>query len=280
MNFDNYRVEDLPQLSEEDQKKPYAKYYYEGRTEITDPEILEAIRPGNPMPLEDALSAEDLIRLLEPGCPQPKIGYCVRPDGIGYSCACVKMPGVTMEMRDWYMPWVYGDPGLRYKIWYPGSHEIHYHNLAVEDMGWGMCDIFQGERPDMKELGFDRDPHEINPGVIKVLARNARLRLQTEDINAQKGFVALCHLIWEIPGGTEQWSFSWTGEHFVNGRLKNRLAPDEVVTEDMARLSAAHLFYEYTRQTELLPKLFAEYGQDKGPKEPPQWPERITSALK
>ena len=20
-----------------------------------------------------------------------------------------------MEMRDWYMPWVYGDPGLRYK---------------------------------------------------------------------------------------------------------------------------------------------------------------------
>ena len=116
--------------------------------------------------------------------------------------------------------------------------------------------------------------------MIKVLARNARLRLQTEDINAQKGFVALCHLIWEIPGGTEQWSFSWTGAHFVNGRLQNRLAPDEVVTEDMARLSAAHLFYEYTRQTELLPKLFAEYGQDKGPKEPPQWPERITSALK
>ena len=87
-------------------------------------------------------------------------------------------------------------------------------------------------------------------------------------------------VIWEIPGGTEQWSFSWTGAHFVNGRLQNRLAPDEVVTEDMARLSAAHLFYEYTRQTGLLPKLFAEYGQDKGPKEPPKWPERITSALK
>ena len=69
MNFDNYRVEDLPQLSEEDQKKPYAKYYYEGRTEITDPEILEAIRPGHPMPLEDALSAEDLVRLLSRDAP-------------------------------------------------------------------------------------------------------------------------------------------------------------------------------------------------------------------
>lgn len=280
MNIDNYDKRELPPLSAQEEQKSYAHYYYEGRTEVTDKEILDAIRPGNPMSVEKAMYPEDLKKVLDPDFEQPQIGYCMLPEGIAYACMCTKMPDCTIEMENWFMPWVYGDPGLRYKIWYPGFHECHYHNLAVEDIGLGMADLLQGERPSFEELGFEGDPHEKNPKILKVMGRNARMRLHTEDLNAQKGFSCMVHVLRDYNGGMERWSFGWTGGHIQGGKLVNKVAPDEVITEEHGRCMAHHLAYEYARQAYLLPKLYAEYSSEPLSGNKPEWPERITKYLK
>ena len=174
MDFDRYRVEDLPPLAPGDEGKPYAEYYYRGRAEETDPERLDAIRPDHPMVVSEALYPHQLIDLVQPGAKPPRIGYCLLPEGVAYCCARLKLDRVNTEMRHWYMEWVYGDPRLRYQIWYPGAHGVHYRNLVMEDFGNGMTWLFQGERPSLKELGFDREPREYDPQVIKIVGRNAR----------------------------------------------------------------------------------------------------------
>lgn len=279
MDFDRYRVEDLPPLAPGDEGKPYAEYYYRGRAEVTDPELLDAIRPDHPMDVSEALYPHQLIDLVQPGAKPPRIGYCLLPEGVAYCCARLKLDRVNTEMRHWYMEWVYGDPRLRYQIWYPGAHGVHYRNLVMEDFGNGMTWLFQGERPSLKELGFDREPREYDPQVIKIVGRNARACPVGEDINQPRGYSSLIHLTRKLAGGgVELWSVGWTGAHIIGGKMKVMLAPGEVVTQEAGRQMCSHLIYEYATQNQLLPELYARFGQ--APLEPEvPWPEEIAQNL-
>lgn len=276
MFFDvgEYDVKKLPPLSPEDAAKPYAKYYYEGRTELADPELLEAIKPGNPISPELAVYPEQWPKLLEPGCPRPKVGYCLLPEGVAYACARTEFPDVTMEMENWFIPWVMGDPGLRYKIWYPGAHEAHYDNFAIEDFGAGMVDLVLGKRPTMAMLGLPDNPSEKNPKVLRVMSRNGRGHLHGEPLEAEMSYSIMLHIIFAREGGgLERWSFGYTGAHVENGKMIVKIRDGETITEEDGRRQASHLLYEYRRQSVLLPKLYAEFGADKGPKEMPPYPE-------
>jgi hypothetical protein len=106
------------ELSEEEKQKPYAKYFYK-KPEEPKP---EAFAPFNkPIDVSKALTPENINDLLNPGYLEAEAGWCVLPNGAGYIANHVKMPGVSVDMINWWFAWIGLEP-LRYKIWYPKDH--------------------------------------------------------------------------------------------------------------------------------------------------------------
>lgn len=283
MNFDHYDPKNLPSLSPADEKKPLAYLYYAGRQELTDPAQRAAIQPGHPIAVEDAMYPEDVAAMIldpEKSKTGPRMGYCVLPNGIGYACINTPMPGLTMPVRDFHMKWVGEDPGFHYKLWYPGAHIIHYDQMAVEDCGWGMMDLFQGGRPPMSDYGLPENYHEINPYIARVMGRNARGRLEYEDINGRKGYSAVMHVV--LGDGTHQWSFAWIGAHVKNGHLVDKRSEEERnpdYVEFVARQMCSHFLHENAQLSFLMAKLYPEYGGQIEPYHLPHVPEWIERQL-
>lgn len=249
MNFEigGYNPKDLPKLKPEDERKPEAKYYYEGRTELTDSYLIESIKPDHPIDYKDVWYPQDFSRLLAPNCEAPTVGYCLLPEGVAYSCAVTEMPNITLEMDNWFFQWMMGDSDIRYKIWYPGSHGAHYEDLAIEDFGDGMVDILMGKRPSLKNLGIPKNYTEVNPTLIKIMGRNSRMRLQSEDLNGDKGYSSMVHVVRKrAGGGLTRWSFSYTGAHILNGQLAVKLTPLDHITAETGRQVTSHLLHEYS----------------------------------
>ena len=269
-----YKVENLPRLSPEDEAKPLAKYYYQGRQPITDPALLKAMEPDNPIDVSDAVYPQDFIKVIQPGAPRPKVGYCMLPEGVAYACACLEFSECTMEMENWFLPWVMDDNVFRYKVWYPGSHGAHYDNYAVEDFGKGMMDLVLGKRPSMTTIGLPEDPYALNPKLLRVMGRNGLGRLQDAPEDQELQASVMIHMLFEREGGgLLRYSFGYTGGHLENGKLVPKPCEGMPVDIDDGRNQLVHLLYEYTNQAYLLPRLYAEYGHEKPSMVWPPYPE-------
>jgi len=108
------------ELTAEEKAKPYSKYYYRP-VDDPDPVLLELVRPDRPMDPAQALYPEDINRLLDPGYMEVETGWCSLPNGAGYICVNNKMPGVTVDMLDWWFAW-HSLASMHYGIWYPPGH--------------------------------------------------------------------------------------------------------------------------------------------------------------
>ncbi len=86
----------------------------------------------NPIDPKYALKIEDRNKLFEPGYLDKEVGYCQMPDGSTYVANLTKMPGVTVEMFDWWFAW-HGLGPLRYTLWDPYDH---YHAISTAQV---MC---------------------------------------------------------------------------------------------------------------------------------------------
>src|SRR5208283_2120800 len=58
--------------------------------------------------------------LLNPGPLAMEEGWCQMPDGTGVVANRIVMPGVTVDMFDWWFAW-FTLEDLRYKLWYPSA---------------------------------------------------------------------------------------------------------------------------------------------------------------
>lgn len=130
-------------LTEEEKRSPFAKYYYEPIPELQ-PQMKEAIENG-PLSEEQMYMPNEAGPILVSGSKNyPLNGYGVLKNGVGYSTMLVKQDGITDEMiaayRDHFA--VTEDMKQRtlfYKTWYPGKHLIHFEDAIIEDFGWGFC---------------------------------------------------------------------------------------------------------------------------------------------
>jgi hypothetical protein len=265
MNFDNYDPKNLPPLRPEDEKKPLAYIYYQGRHELTDQDQIDAIKPDNALAPEDICTLEEICRMLldKEECRKgPKMGYGLTPEGYGYACINTDMPGLTMEVRDFHMKWVGEDPGFHYKLWYPGAHIIHYDKMAIEDCGWGIMDLLQGGRPPMSDVGLPENYSEINPYICRVMGRNARGRLETEEFDLKSGYSGVLHCV--MDGGLHQWSFGFMGAHYKNGKLVDMRNDYEKEHPEwmlyMARQMTSHFLHENKQLSYLMQMLYPKYG--------------------
>lgn len=260
-------MERIP-VTNEQMKYSYSKYYDKPLAPVPAEKLLSGETPMDP---GKALKIKDRNKLFDPGYFEVETGYCVMEDGTGYICNLTKMPGVTVEMFDWWFAW-HGLGDMRYTIWHPYAHhgaiscnlvqgrspklslkEKYWGttHLIREDLGFGPDDLFASfKRPG--EMGFDES--KIGTSVCgTIVTSNSGMRL-----DPMASAECMCHFVREIDGGIELRSRFWLGYHVINGKAIKMLKDGEVTPIEKPQLLLKHNMEEYQNLADLLPQIYPE----------------------
>lgn len=264
-------------LSEEEKARPCVKYFYRQPT-APDPETGKLIQPGQPMDPSQALPFENINELLNPEYMEVETGYCILPNGAGYVAVNTKMPGVSVDMINWWFAW-HCLEDLRHRLWWPAEHfgvsisgedraKILDPNVpmaeklqgttihVIEDVGGGIEDIyFNFLTPE--QMGFDLKRFQRSQAV-SLFAANGIFSRVGAPADAPKAPATMCHLVWEMPGGIELRTRFWMGCHVIDGKQQFLLAPGFDVPEAAAYSLAIHCISEYSNLRAILPQLYTE----------------------
>ena len=206
------------QLTPEEEAKPYAKYYHRPVTP-PDPDLIAQIKPDTQIDPALALPPERISELLDPGYHEVETGWCIMPNGTGYLAVHNKMPGVTVEMLDWWF-WWHSMASMRYGLWYPPGHygiSISKKSRArlsdpnvpakekiygrtdhvVEDIGTGAEDIYISFCAP-EEMGFDMSRFHA-PNVAAVYGGYGFDQPQGAKPSDIRAPAIMCHFIRELP---------------------------------------------------------------------------------
>jgi hypothetical protein len=270
--------EPLP-LTPEEQARPYAKYYTMDLGGA-DPEALECMRRDRGLDQSQMLMPEDMNELLDPGNFEVETGWGMMDNGAGYIAMRHEMPGVTVEMIDWWFAWHPIEP-LRYRIWYPAYHlGIGYDEWArerlldpdvparekcrrvihhvSEDTGMGTEHI-EIHFLTPEEMGFDMSRwHAPNVGTFVGGFGFSTFEQQPPGMPAAPAI--MCHFVREMEGGVEWRTRFWMGYTIMNGRPVCMLPPGVRVPEGVPHGLANHNVHEYGRLKVLLPLIYEEFG--------------------
>ena len=260
------------ELTSEEEKKPYAKYFYKPIAN-SNPELMEILKQG-PMDTDKVLLPENVNNLLEDGYDEVETGYCVLPNGTGYVAVNNKFPGVTLDMIKWWFAW-HSLEDLRYMLWFRKGHygisvndedrEIildsktpmldkiygRTHHV-IEDTGNGAEDI-QISFLSPEELGFDMTKYDSKS--FTVIGANGVSQARA---GGPKGAATMLHFFREVPGGVESRSRFWMGYHMID-KKPCKLMPDGVQMPIQAPMGLAfHNVEEYSNLAAILPSLYKE----------------------
>ncbi len=258
-------------VTEQDRMKSYFKYYDVEMVPAA-PERYEEVLKG-PIRPDQALKFQDRNRLFEPGYLEKEVGYCVMPDGSGYVANLTFMPGVTVEMFDWWFAW-HGLDNLRYTVW---NHFDHYKaesmqkqraldpdlttrekywnttHHVVEDIGLGAEGLFINFKYP-GDLGFDMSKVGTEACGTIVCARGYG--------EGQPPFsgvdTIMCHFIREVEGGVELRTRFWMGWSVKNSKEYLDIPEGMRMAEIAPKCLLLHNIKEFTNLAALLPKIYAE----------------------
>ncbi len=267
-----------PELTPEEKAKSYSKYFY-NKPAPPAPGALEQME--KPMDPEKALPIEDLNKMLDPGYHEVEAGWCALPQGGLYVANLLKMPGVTVEMVDWWFGW-HGLEDLRYKIWFPPGHfgvsMSDRHRAVVLDPNTPPKKKFQGIThyvledtggPSVEKIaisfmtpedvGFDMERFK-SPNVGTLVAANGSAKMLTPPpgIPDQKSPAFMMHFVREIPEGVEFRTRFWMGYHILNKKPYYCLPKTAKLPEIVAKGLAMHNVEEYTNLASFLPQIYEE----------------------
>lgn len=266
------------ELSPEERLKPYSKYFYLTPAAPA-PEKLAAME--HPLDPSLALPIERLNDLLNPGYLPAELGWCVLPNGAAYVANATAMPGVTVEMMNWWFAW-HGLESLRYKIWFPEGHYgismsdqdrakvldpklslvqkfqgLTHH--VVENIGGGPADIaIHFLTPE--DAGFDMSRFKP-PFIGTLIAANGLSRPRNAPPAIPPAPAFMCHTVREIAGGVELRTRFWMGYHMIERQPRLLLPPGIRIPEFVPKGLAIHNAHEYTNLAALLPRIYAEQRQ-------------------
>lgn len=196
---------------------------------------------------------------------QTEVGYTKMDDGTYLVSMVCPMPGITVDMIEWWFWWHCKD-SLRYQVWYPGDHiSNNYHKkdrdffeqpsmpnfvpntqYPVERIG-GMKMPLRIDYITPEEFGFSR----------QLMAENNIPKIVCGHVGAFNNLVQhteMAHIFKQTEDGLFMISRFWIGK-----TMKNPLLRKLIITEDMARGMAEHCCIEYRNLWEILPVLYAEY---------------------
>ncbi len=265
----------LKDLSPEEKEKTYSQYYTMTPA-APEPGALEAME--KPMDPAKALPIEDLNDLLNPGYMEIEAGYCSLPNGAAYVANYTPMPGVTVEMVNWWFAW-HSLEDLRYKIWWPEGHlavsiseedrkkvldpqrpdTLKFQGIThhvVEDVGVGIENItIRFLTPE--DMGFDMRRFKA-PNVGTIVAANGVSSPADAPPDAPKAPAVMCHFIRETADGVEFRTRFWMGYHIIDKKPNLLLPPDVKIPEAIPQALGRHNVFEYSNLRAILPDIYKE----------------------
>ncbi len=231
--------------------------------------------------IESILKRKDINQLLKPGYLNTENGFCRLEDGTIYVAVLTKMPGVTLEMIDWWF-WWHAAEAQRYQIWYPDMHydissyfrgfytdttltyseRLHQStHLVNEDIGSGAEDILI-DFMSPKDFGFETNI--LDPKKETMICA----RVGSPDMGSWGS--EMVHFVRTTEDGVEMRSRFWIGNKIykINKAeevdlhpilnmtfVKKRLIPDEVGVNMFH-----HCAQEFHNLAEVLPEIYETMG--------------------
>ena len=271
---------DMRDLCPEERMLSYSKYFYMEMSK-PDPVAMQVLNSG-PLPYELTLRFEDKMDLFRPGYLPAEQGYSILPDGGGYIANYVKMPGVTVEMIDWWFIWHFiappsvpkGNGNLRYKIWCPKEHwdtgtktpedlaQYLDESLPMRERRYGptnfIVESVDGTGENLMQIEAQSFPPEVFGLDVNFLNRPGIGTVLTAYIAVGSPNVGI-HYYRPIPGGVELRTRYWMGYELKDAKLIRKLDGPQP-TEELVRQFTLHNMTEYPHLAKFLPSLYAEEG--------------------
>lgn len=243
------------------------------------PKAVSAAIDAGPIDPADALSVDDIDRLLDPAPLPAEIGWCWMPDGTGYVAMRTQLPPGPHAMAEWWFEW-HPHEDIRYRIWHPKAHvsnridppkrplERPYWDVThhpVEDVGTGVEHLrIDFKRP--AEIGFSSGALE-RPGVAGIVGGFVG------DDRKRAFHTRMVHVFLDDPetGGYALRSRFWIGSILrpygppaltkpIGMLINRKLVRDRVIPRVAPSGLARHCAEEYTNLAAILPELYDEYG--------------------
>jgi len=254
-------------LTEAERSKPFAKYF--DRPMVPPPQEIYDLLEKGPIDPSLALHINDRNELLDPGYLACEKGYCLMPDGTGFIAMLTKMPGVTMEMIEWWFAW-HGLEDLRYAIWCHDDHlGIHVKpedlerrldkSLSLKERNWDTTDVVYediGTGPMLLDIsfmspesyGFDMDRFK-EPSTLGAISANLGIS------ETKTPMVSFTHFVRAIEDGVECRSRFWLGWQIKD--KEPRVVENKIPLELVEGL-VHHCPKEYANLAAILPSVYAE----------------------
>lgn len=253
-DFDNYDTSKLPELPEEEKKKWYSKYYYQGRPELPE-DVTKIFARGNMMDPKHAMLPGTYDQLTQKYENENDIGYCLLRNGVGYGSTRTLVKGVNVEMFEWYRKLRLVDK-LSYKIWYPGAHESEVGGKITEDVGFGVSNFLMLSTLEPKMLGITMVPEETDKNFAFIIGANAVIK-NRDNPEIRPLASALFHYVRKTEDGSLDFRTHFLmGGMIIEGRLirMQRIEPD--ICLEITRRMCSHCFYERSNMQNFLPELY------------------------
>ncbi len=262
-NFGVYAKIPSTSLTEEEKKSsPYSEFF-EFPINLPPEETIRALLPGNEVDPSVAILPEECDKLFAPGYLECENGYCVLPQGFGFSAVKIDMPDVRPEMLPFMMPW-FLDP-VNYKIWLPDMHlesrvfvERNNAHAATENLGWGpkLPLLGAGYMLTPEVVGIP-NPKECDPDFVQFFGGASPILPGGADLDAEpEGNLTMVNYIRRKGEGLEWRVRTWMGVFYNGEYIVDTPSEDEVPLIDRVRLMACHNAWEWNRMAALLPAIY------------------------
>ncbi len=251
-------------VTEEEKRTPEYQFFLRDMTPPAPDSYARIER--KPLRPEDATTVERMNDLFLPGYLPGEFGTCVQPNGTAVVANHLKMPGVTVEMFDWWFAW-HGLAPIRYKLWDKDDHlDIKTSDpdrrrnpaIPMRERYWNTVDLATEDNLNVgprqipitfrypRDIGFDPEQYARFDGTI-VCAGD------------EKAPTIMCHFVRPIEGGVELRTRFWVGYRVVGGRPVKALAEGERIPAERGKLMLRHNIKEYTNLAAILPEVYAQF---------------------
>ena len=244
-----YEFSEIPRLTPAQEKSPFASFYY-SPVEKPVPEVMRCIGEQQ-LPVGSALNFSDIERVFRPEGDSLENGWCILPDGTGYSYVVTEMPEVTPAIEQWWNQWIM-DPDydyLNYRIWMPGLHISHGMPI-VENMGWGVSQIQMLQPLFPPQLNLSAPPQILDDRFLGAIGTSGCSNIL--DRPEDKEYTILISCIKRFGQGVKVQTIGYMGVKWENGHLVKMHDADP----GKLRLFITHNAYEFRRKALLAPKLY------------------------